>query len=465
MSYHGPSSPHPEPQGPHQPGSYGWSSQSGQPTPYPQYGGQSPYMAASQPGSLPLRPMTLGDYFSSMFATIRKSPGLFFGAALIFGSIAALLAAIGEFLILRSFGNAMLDPYADIDSMMVSGAGFGFIGAMILAQLVLLLGQTFNWGIYSTMIARGAIGMKTSLGQGFRLLRGQWGRLIGLIALLILAVILVWAAVVALLFLVYLVTFAGGEPESGPAIAALVFGVLLSIFIPLLVGLFFAIRLHLVIPAMVIEDIGIFAALRRSWGLTRGYFWRTLGIVVLFALILGIVSAVITSPLNFIAGFILTAAGTEAQLMGSMIVLNLLLTAIASLAGFIVTNMGVLISIFFYFDYRFRKEGLGLHFQQLAAQHASGSTTDRFDTSMEHRPGGDDDANDLIPGRHAAPAQPGPSGQYGQPGPFGPTGQPGPYGTSPYGNPPQQPPYPGQPGPSQGPQGPPSPPSPTGPAQ
>lgn len=460
MSHYGPSSPHPEQRGPHQPGSYGWSSQGSQPTQYPQYGGQTPYMAATQPGTLPLRPMTLGDYFSALFATIRNAPGLFFGAALIFGALAAMLAATGEFFIMRSFGTALFDPYSDFDQIF-SGAGIGFFGATMLSQLVLLLGQTFNWGIYSTMVARGAVGMKTSLGQGFRLLSGQWGKLIGLLALLVLAMIVLWTVALLLVFLVFTVTFAGGEPESGAAIAATVFGMLAALALPVLVALYFAIRWHLVIPAIVVEDIGVFAALRRSWALTRGYFWRTLGIVLLFGLILGIVSAIITSPLSFISGFILASAGTEAQLMSSMLVVNLLITAIASLAGFIVTNMGVLVSIFFYFDYRFRKEGLGLHFQQLAAQHASNPATDRFDTSMEQRPVARDDANDIIPGRYATPTptgQPGPSGPAGQPGPY----SQAPYGQAPYGNPPQQPPYPGQPGPYQGP---PSPPNPPGPGQ
>jgi len=444
MSHYGPSSPPPERRGSHQPGSYGWSSQGGQPMP-PQYGGQSPYMAATQLGTIPLRPMTLGDYFSSMFANIRNSPGLFFGAALIFGSVAAILSATGEFFLLRSLGTSALDPYADFDEVF-GGLGLGFFGATMLSQLVMLLGQTFNWGMYSAMVARGAIGMKTSLSQGFRLLRGQWGKLIGFIALLILAVVVVWLVAILLLFLVGAVAFSGGEPQSGVGVVATLLGFFVAFVAPMLAGLYFAMRWYLVIPAMIIEDIGVFAALRRSWFLTRGYFWRTLGIVLLFALIFGFVATVITAPLNFIGGFIVTAAGTEAQLLGSMLIVSLVISAVSSLVTFIVTNMALLISIVFYFDYRFRKEGLGIHFQQLASQHA-GTTTDRFDTSMEQRPGSSDEANDIIPGRNTTPmTQPIQSGyDPGQPG------QPGPY-------PPQQPPYPGQPGPHQGPSTPPNPP-------
>lgn len=448
MSHYGPPNPHPEEQGSHQPGSYGWSSQGGQPTPSPNYGGQTPYVAATQPGTLPLRPMTLGDYFSSMFATIRKSPGLFFGAALIFGSLAGILAATGEFFLQRSLGNALVDPTAQFEQIF-SGAGLGFFGAMLLSQLVMLLGQTFNWGIYSTMVARGAIGMKTTLGQGFRLLRGQWPKLIGFIVLLVAAVFVVWLLVVVLAFVVITVTFSGNEPQSGAGVAATVLGVLAAIFVPLLVSLFFAIRWYLVIPAMIVEDLGIFAALRRSWRLTRGYFWRTLGIALLFGLILGFVSLIITSPLSFISGFIVASAGTEAQLIGSILIVNLLINAVSTLITFIVTNMALLISVFFYFDYRFRKEGLGLHFQQLATQRAPGATTDRFDTSMEPAASADEETDDAIPGRHVTPDS---SGQAMSPGQHRPPGQPG------YPYPTQQPPYAGPHDPYQSPPAPPNPP-------
>lgn len=427
MSHYGPSSPYPGQPGPQQGGSYGWNPQGGYQgsSQYPQAGGYPPYVPVTQSGTLPLRPLTLGDYFSSMFATLRKSPGLFFGAALIFGSIAAIVAATGEFFLTRAFGASLTDPYAQFDQLF-SGAMMGFVGSMMLSQLILIVGQTFNWGMYSVMVARGSVGMKTSLGQGFRLLRGQWGRLIGLLALMIVAILVLYLVMILLALLVFGILFAGGEPESGAAIALGILGILAAIFVPLLVGAYFGIRWYLVIPAMVIEDIGIFAGLRRSWHLTRGYFWRTLGIALLFGLILLIVSTIITSPLAFISGFILASAGTEGQLMTSMLLVNLVITAVSSLAGFIVTNMGLLISIFFYFDYRFRKEGLGLEFQHIAAHHAAGSPTDRFDTSLEEQPASNDEANDLIPGRHTVGLQPGPYGQ--QPGHQPPPNPPGPYG-------------------------------------
>lgn len=447
MSHYGPSSPPPGYPGPHHGGSYGWNPQdeyAGQ-SPYPQPGNM-PYMPVAQPGTLPLRPLTLGDYFSSMFTTLRKSPGLFFGAALIFGSLAAIFGATGEFFLTRTLSTSMMDPYAQLDSIF-SNAGTGFFVSMFLSQIVMILGQTFNWGMYSIMVMRGAIGMKTTLSQGFRLLRGQWGRLIGLLFLIAAGFIALGLIFALLVFLFAAVMFSGGEPQGSAAIVLGILGALAMFLIPTVIGMYFLIRWYLVVPAMVIEDIGVFAALRRSWQLTRGHFWRTLGITLLFWIILGVVSSVIVSPFSFVTAFIVTSVGTEAQLSTAMLVTNLIVTAVSSLITFVVSNMGLLVAIFFYLDYRFRKEGLGLEFQQLAVQHASGSSTDRFDTSLEQQPNSTDEENDLIPGRHSTGLRQGPPPGYGQAGPYGQQGfYPGPYG--------QQPPYPGPP-PQQGPPPPP----------
>src|SRR5699024_1444020 len=288
---------------------------------------------------------------------------------------------------------------------------------------------------------------KTTLSQGFRLLRGQWGRLIGLLFLIAAGFIALGLIFALLVFLFAAVMFSGGEPQGSAAIVLGILGALAMFLIPTVIGMYFLIRWYLVVPAMVIEDIGVFAALRRSWQLTRGHFWRTLGITLLFWIILGVVSSVIVSPFSFVTAFIVTSVGTEAQLSTAMLVTNLIVTAVSSLITFVVSNMGLLVAIFFYLDYRFRKEGLGLEFQQLAVQHASGSSTDRFDTSLEQQPNSTDEENDLIPGRHSTGLRQGPPPGYGQAGPYGQQGfYPGPYG--------QQPPYPGPP-PQQGPPPPP----------
>ncbi|NWN88376.1 MAG: glycerophosphoryl diester phosphodiesterase membrane domain-containing protein [Micrococcaceae bacterium] len=393
-------------------------------------------MPIAQPGSLPLRALTLGDYFTALFAAIRFSPGVFFGAALIFGAIAAMLSATGEFLMLRAFGTSLMDPTVPIDNF-VSGSGVGFLATTLLSVVTLVLGHVFNWAIYSVMIARSAIGMKTSLSQGFRFLRGQWGRLIGVLALMLAALFVLYIVMILVGVLTFTLIFAGVEPGDFGAIFLGFITSFLMACLPLLGAAYFVTRWLLIVPAMVIEDIGIFAALRRSWRLTRGHFWRTLLISVLFMLIFWFVSYVIMSPLLFVSFFVIMSAGTETELNTTMLIVNFVVSALAQIVGFIVSSMSLLVGIFFYFDYRFRKEGLSLEFQQLAAQHASGNTADRFDTSLEEQTGSNDESNDIIPGRYSAGLQQAPSPGFQQP-----PQAPGPYGSGPYGHGPHGPPNP-----------------------
>lgn len=438
MSHYGPPSPHPGQPGPYQSSSYGWNPQGGSPgeqAPYPQPGG-SPYMPVSQPGTLPLQPLTLGNYFNSLFSTLRKSPGLFFGAALIFGSIAAIFAATGDFLLTQSLNIGQAGTYAQLDQQLdqiAPGTSIGVMVASLFSSVVMVVGQTFTWGMYSTMVARGAIGMKTTLGQGFRLLRGQWGRLIGLALLMIVGAILLSALFLVLLLLFIAVLFSGATQDDIGAVLLVFLGALVIGFLVVAFGTYFMIRWLLVGPAIVIENIGVFAGLRRSWRLTRGHFWRTLGITLLMGVIFSIVSMVIVTPLSFVSMFVAVGAGTEGEFTTAMVVTNMLVVAVSSLVTFIILSMQLLPLIFFYFDYRFRKEGLGLEFQQLAAQHAGQAPTDRFDTSFEERRNSSDEDLDLIPGRDSIGLRPGPAPGYGQQPPQsgppqqGPPQPPGPY--------------------------------------
>ncbi len=425
MSHYGPPSPIPGQPNPYQSGSYGWNPQGGAPQPPQNY--HPGFVPVAQPGTFPLRPLGLGDYFNSLFSTLRKSPGLFFGAALIFGGLAAILTATGDFLLGRSLGNlGGLDTAAQLGQTMGSFA-IWILVSMLLGQIAMVFGYVFTWGIYSTMVGRAAIGMKTLLGQGFQLLRGHWGRLIGL-TLIIFAGFVIATLITALFVGVFIyVFFSDFEPANGGAIIGLLFIILLLVLIPLMPILYFMTRWCLVVPTMIVEDIGPFAAMRRSWQLTRGYFWRTFGIGALFTVIVSIVQTVIMMPMAMFSNFALLGAGTEAELNLALIVANTIISAVGTLITFVVYNMLAIVTNGLYYDYRFRKEGLHLQFQQLAAQYSTSSTVDRFDTSPDQWQSTVDDSSLIIPGRQTVTTQQHVPGLYGQQPPQGPPQPPGPF--------------------------------------
>ncbi len=112
---------------------------------------------------------------------------------------------------------------------------------------------------------------------------------------------------------------------------------------------YFLVRWSLVVAAMMAEDIGPVRGLGRSWNLVAGSWWRTLGILVVVA----ILQSVIAFALGLFFGLIVAVA-----LSGD---LRLAVTSAGStLLGAIVSPIVTIGVVLLYFDLRTRKEGLDL---------------------------------------------------------------------------------------------------------
>lgn len=78
------------------------------------------------------------------------------------------------------------------------------------------------------------------------------------------------------------------------------------------------------VPVLVLERPGVFAAFGRSQHLVKGYFWPVLGVIVVFFLIFAVVS--------FVLGLIGAAIGDVGQVITSLIA-NLLTAPLTALAA------------------------------------------------------------------------------------------------------------------------------------
>ncbi|HYF62571.1 MAG TPA: glycerophosphoryl diester phosphodiesterase membrane domain-containing protein [Herpetosiphonaceae bacterium] len=105
----------------------------------------------------------------------------------------------------------------------------------------------------------------------------------------------------------------------------------LGIFIWLMLLAFLAMRLLLVPQIIVAEDINVFAAMGRSWELTRNVFWHMFGAWMLFVVVVGLANWIITSTLSAIIGSVAgeNAGLTIASTQGVSTILGLLITPIA----------------------------------------------------------------------------------------------------------------------------------------
>lgn len=142
------------------------------------------------------------------------------------------------------------------------------------------------------------------------------------------AIFFLLLTVVAMLILV-LISFAGQMAGATPqSLTGLGVGVTMGLFLVAMA------RLLLLVPVVVDSDLGPVAAIRRTWTLSGGWFWRLLGVILL---------------LTFAAGLISLAAG---QAIGAVTLLLDRLTGAAPLFGSIgavvLASIGAGLSAFFY---------------------------------------------------------------------------------------------------------------------
>jgi hypothetical protein len=301
-------------------------------------------MAAHKPGAIPLRPLRLGDIYDAAFKIIRINPGATVGSAVLVTAVAmAIPIAITGVL------TAFLDlSLVDLDSETQTSADlaglFSAYGSMVIGGILQALGLLFVTGMITHVTAAAAIGRKLTLSQAWGATLGKRWRLFGLTVFLGFATVLYLGLVIGVIVL-----FAATLPTTAAVLLGLAAGV------GGLVGLIFGwVRVYyLAVPPLMLEPIGVFAALGRAFTLTSRQFWRTFGIAVLTLIITQFVGGILSVPFS-IAGLVTTAsAGGEASLM-IFVITNALGTVVT--AAF-VTPFTSSVTAVQYLDQRIRKEG------------------------------------------------------------------------------------------------------------
>ena len=114
-------------------------------------------------------------------------------------------------------------------------------------------------------------------------------------------------------------------------------------------------------PALFAENIGPIKAVGRSWNLTRGNWWRTLGILILVGILVSIIQSALTALFGGIAALV---PGLGSDLRAAIVL------TVSTVVNAIVTPITPIAITLLYLDLRVRKEGLEL--DQLAQQAAPG---------------------------------------------------------------------------------------------
>lgn len=396
----GPSPYGPPTQGPSPYGAYGQP-----PVQQNPYGSRQPYAAPSRrPGIIPLTPLALGDLLSGSFAVIRRNAAAVVGTALIVSLIEILVSVLATTMMFDTLAGILRleesggDPFLrDSTVAQTFGALSGSVALLTVGALLAGLAGIVAQGVLAVVVLRSAAGLKTSLGQAWRLTGRQVWSLIGLGLLYLVA-----AFILVLAFLAVMVGLVIAALNEDGTLAG-VMGILLFVLIvaSVLLGVWLYVKLLLAASAAAVELKSPFRAMGRSWTLTRGHWWRTFGIILLVGIIVGVVSSIITTPLSMIGGVFTPfteEASAEAMVEGSRIWM-LISVAATSLVSSLATVFTACLVALLYTDYRIRQESFDLDLA--AAADAAGLSDDaRFSTVQDVQAAAGTDR--LVPGRPAA---------------------------------------------------------------
>ena len=354
------------------------SAQPPQASPYATAGATPPPPAGTpgwtpppKPGLIPLRPLTLGTLLGAAFQVLRRNPRPTFGFALLLTGLTFVttMLVVG-FVSFFAISRVESATGADEDAV-AAGAVATIILSSLVPVVLSIVVTAILQGIIVLEVARGTLGEKLRLGGLWRAARGRIGAVIGWALLLTGAAI---AALAILSLLIGLIIAFGGT-------AGLVIGIILGVLAAggaVVLAFWLGTRLCLVPSVLMLERLPLRAAIARSWSLTIGYFWRTLGIQLLVAVIVQTVAGIISAPLQVIlgfSGFLINPSGETDGLIAGAIVLYLLTIIVSIAFGAIAAVIQSATTALIYIDIRMRKEGLDLELNRFVEARQAGDSS------------------------------------------------------------------------------------------
>ncbi|WP_226898900.1 glycerophosphoryl diester phosphodiesterase membrane domain-containing protein [Nonomuraea phyllanthi] len=322
-----------------------------------------PPPSALRPGIIPLRPLGLGDILDGAIKLIRSNPKAVLGLSAIAALLSAVPLAIGQAFVIDSMNDALTDPLSAETSSSDLTSVYGILaeyGGTLVSYAVQFVVVTLLTGVLTRILGRAVFGGRISAGEAWQLAKGRVPALFGVVGLM--AVIMI---VPMVLFIGVMVALFMSSASAGATGWMVGLGTLLFIVVYLAYYLFFRTRFAFASPVVVLEGRGPIDAMRRSWHLVTGDFWRVFGIMLLTSVLLGIISGILSVPF--------TLAGTLFGVFGAgsaaTAVVSTVLIAIGTTLGSMLTypfEAGV--AGLLYADRRMRSEAFDLVLQTAAIE-------------------------------------------------------------------------------------------------
>lgn len=331
----------PGPAGPGGPGGPGW---------------RGPGPGAPKPGIVPLRPLGLGELLDGAFTGIRRNPRATLGLAAILMTIAAVAQAVVSFYLVGQTTSLAAQPTQAITSDELYRLLSQTLGTLSISILVQIISTTVLTGMLTTVFGSAVLGRPISMAQAWRAVRPRLWRLLGVT--LLTTVIMLGVVAVGVAIPVGLAV--AGAPTVLWAVAAVICAVLV-----ICASVFCFVVFTVCTPAVMLEDTGVLASVRRSYRLTIRSFWRVLLIMVLTELIVIVVGGVLQTPFSLgqLPMMLSDDPSTGQQL------LSVVLSTIGAIISTTITMPFVAgVGALLYVDLRMRREGLDLQLRTATEQ-------------------------------------------------------------------------------------------------
>lgn len=319
-----------------------WAAPGGADEPPPGYRGATPVATAEpvyrpQPGGIPLRPLGVGDVLDGTFTTIRHNPRATIGLAAVLVTVQQAVVVAAELL---TGGLPTLSGFADQTFSVQALGGYGGVIGTLLSAVV---GAVLT-GMLVIVVSEDVLGRRVTADQVWARIRPR-----------------IWALLVAS-------AIAGLLPYLG----------LVFLIVP---GVILWGAWALTTPALVLEGLGPFAALRRSWRLSWPAFGRVWSVRTLSELLAALMQYLVAVPFLLVGTLTAFAVGAdEGDRLPLVAFVLIVLGGIA--AGTLTAPFLAGVLALLYVDRRMRAEGLDLVLQRQARTAVGGARP----ASMPARP-------------------------------------------------------------------------------
>jgi hypothetical protein len=313
----------------------------------------------------PLRPLTLGEILDRTAQLYRSRFLLFLGISVIpTGVILALACVVGLVVAWWSVAGA---GSVSTEAGYVLVAVFG-VAAALVALPVLLAATSLAMAAMSHAVSCVNLGGTSTIRDAYKSVWSKRWRYVGLYLLLGLIIGgIPMAAWTVILFLTAGMTALAQATGAGSIVGDLFgFGAVL-LFIAVAAYVFYMVlRLSLAFPACVVEQIGAWAAVKRSSVLSKGTKGRIFVLFLLATALSWLLSMGVTLPLTIIMALLPGMSDPQHAQIGGVVLIVVTYGASFAVQALIGPVYGIAL-VLFYYDQRMRLEGFDIEWMMRQA--------------------------------------------------------------------------------------------------